>query len=123
MEEKTTSKQTGELIISEDVIAKIAGVAAGDVAGVAGIVPIPADLKSVLRRGKAARAVRVSSVDSAMTIDIALSLLQGAKVSEVCPLVQKAVKNAVQNMVGRPVARVNVIVADAAPGEEPRAED
>lgn len=112
MERKNTIKQTGELVISEDVIAKIAGVAARDVYGVADLVSIPTDIKSVLKRDRAAKAVRVSSLDSAMTIDIAITVTGGIKVNEICQQVQKAVKNAVQNMIGRPVAKVNVIVAD-----------
>ena len=99
-------------MVSEDVIAKIAGVAAREVSGVADLVAIPADIKAIVKRGREAKAVRVSSMDSAMTIDIAIAVSSDVKLNEVCLHVQTAVKNAVQSMVGRPVARVNVIVDD-----------
>ena len=99
-------------MVSEDVIAKIAGVAARDVNGVAGMVNIPSDIKSVIKRDRSVKAIRVTNMESAMTIDIAVAVKPGVPVQEICLNVQKAVKNAVQNMVGRPVARVNVIVDD-----------
>ena len=112
MDQKDMKKQNGSLVISEDVIAKIAGVAARDVRGVADLVAIPSDIKSIIKRGREAKAVRVSSMDSAMVIDVAIAVDTAVKLNEVCANVQKSVKTSVQNMVGRPVARVNVIVDD-----------
>ncbi len=112
MDQQQTNQRNGELVISEEVVAKVAGVAAQDVAGVAGLVNIPSDIKSVIKRDRSVRAIRVSSMESAMTIDIAIAVKAGFKLDELCLNVQKAVKSAVQNMVGRPVAKVNVIVDD-----------
>jgi uncharacterized alkaline shock family protein YloU len=118
MDQKNMRKQNGSLVISEDVIAKIAGVAARDVRGVADLVTIPSDIKSIVKRTREAKAVRVSGMDSAMVIDIAIAVDAQVKLNEVCTNVQKAVKTAVQNMVGRPVARVNVIVDAVVTKEE-----
>ena len=118
MDRKGMKKMTGELVISEDVIAKIAGVAAKDVNGVAKLVPIPTDIRALVRKDHAAKAVRVSSMDSAMTIDIAIAAQSNVKLTELCENVQKAVKASVQNMLNRPVARVNVIVDDVVIPEE-----
>ena len=112
MDRKGAKKMTGELAVSEDVIAKIAGVAAKDVAGVAKLVALPTDIRALVRKDRAAKAVRVSSMDSAMTIDIAIAAQSTVKLTELCENVQKAVKAAVQNMLNRPVAKVNVIVSD-----------
>jgi uncharacterized alkaline shock family protein YloU len=51
-------------------------------------------------------------MDSTMVIDVAIAVDTQVKLNEVCANVQKSVKTSVQNMVGRPVARVNVIVDD-----------
>ncbi len=118
MEQKRIKKHTGGLVVSEDVIAKIAGVAARDVYGVADLVAIPSDIKSVIKRGPEAKAIRVSAMESAMCIDIAISVIVGVKLNEICSKVQKAVKASVQNMVGRPVARVNVLVTDVVDRQE-----
>ena len=118
MDQTRIKKHTGGLVVSEDVIAKIAGVAARDVYGVADLVAIPSDIKTFVKRGSEARAGRVSAMDSAMTIDIAISVIAGVKLNELCSKVQKAVKTSVQNMIGRPVARVNVMVIDVVAGQE-----
>ena len=112
MDRKGTKRMTGELAISEDVIAKIAGVAAKDVAGVAKLVALPTDIRALVRKDRAAKAVSVSSMDSAMTINIAIAAQADVKLTDVCENVQKAVKASVQNMLNRPVAKVNVIVND-----------
>jgi uncharacterized alkaline shock family protein YloU len=112
MDRKGTKRMTGELAISEDVIAKIAGVAAKDVAGVAKLVSLPTDIRALVRKDRAAKAVSVSSMDSAMTINIAIAAKADVKLTDVCENVQKAVKASVQNMLNRPVAKVNVIVND-----------
>ncbi len=118
MDQKQIKRNTGGLVVSEDVIAKIAGVAALEVRGVADLSVIPSDIKSLLKRGREAKAVRVRALDSAMTIDVAVSVSQNAKLNDVCANVQKAVKTSVQNMVGRPVAKVNVMVNDVVTEEE-----
>ncbi len=112
MNRKGTHKMTGELVISEDVIAKIAGVAAKDVPGVAKLVPLPTDIRALIRKDHSAKAVRVNAMDSAMIIDIAIAVNTDVKLVKVCEEVQNEVKAAVQNMLNRPVAKVNVIVDD-----------
>ncbi|MBR4869131.1 MAG: Asp23/Gls24 family envelope stress response protein [Clostridia bacterium] len=118
MDQTRIKKHTGGLVVSEDVIAKIAGVAARDVYGVADLVAIPSDIKTLVKRGAEARAIRVNAMDSAMSIDIAISVIAGVKLNELCSKVQKAVKSSVQNMIGRPVARVNVMVIDVVSPQE-----
>jgi len=114
MNPKSTNKQTAGLVVSENVIAKIAGVAALEVRGVANLTPITSDFKGIAKRSLEAKAVRVKSLDSAMVIDIAIIVAPVVKLSEVCKNVQRSVKTSVQNMVGRPVARVNVLVKNIA---------
>ena len=104
-------KKAGELIVSEEVIAKIAAVAAKDVPGVAGLAVRMPSLRAIVH-DHSAKAVRVSSLDGAMTITIYLCLKAGVRIPDVCDAVQKSVKNSVQNMTGRPVAKVVIIVDD-----------
>ena len=78
---------SSEYVISEEVLATIAANAAKDVEGVARLGSRPADL---------------------------IDLVHTAKIQEVCRNVQTAVKEAIQNMTGRVVTRVDVSVTGIA---------
>ena len=84
-------KKTNNVVISEDVIAKVASIAACDVAGVA---------------------VTINIMGKSAIIDIYVKLNEGFKVQNVAEDVQKAVKEQVQNMTGTVVTKVNVHVCD-----------
>ena len=112
----------GGLVISEDVIAKIAGTAAMDIKGVASLVARPSNVRGFVRREQELGAVRVTAGDLELTIDLHLRLQSGARIPDVSEAVQQAVKENVQNMTGKAVSRVNVHIEDiqlaaAAPGK------
>ncbi len=114
-----TTKTVGDLVLSEEVVAKIASVAAKDVPGVRGVVAAPADIKGLLRKARSIPAVKVTNMENAMTIDISLRLAPGARIPDVAQAVQNGVKNAVQSMTGRVVGKVNVTIQDIDLSEEP----
>ena len=114
-----TTKTVGDLVISEEVIAKIASVAAKDVPGVRDVVAAPADIKGFIRKARSVPAVKVTNLENAMTIDISLRLATGARIPDVAPAVQSGVKNAVQSMTGRVVSKVNVTIQDIDLSEGP----
>ena len=102
----------GGLVISEEVIAKIAAAAALDIEGVAGLTARLSDIQGLIGKDDAAKAVRVLSSDHEIKIELYLSFKLGARIREVSDLVQRAVKDNVQNMTGRVVDTVNIHVAD-----------
>lgn len=102
------SKGTGNVVISEEVVAKIAATAALDVAGVAGVVSKTQDIKSIVKSQKVLNSVNVTTRDGQFIIDIYVKLKEGIRVAEVAPKVQEAVKDSVQNMTGSVVSKVNV---------------
>lgn len=106
------NKAVGGLIITEDVIAKMASVAAQEVDGVAGLVKKPSDIKSVFSKGAEAKAVRVTIKDSIINIEIHISVKENHKVTTIAEAVQKNVKTTVQNMTGSAVTRVDVFIED-----------
>ncbi len=112
MSNPNTVKQQSSLIVSEEVVCKIAGVAAKDVEGVSGLASKPVDVKGLFRRKNPSKSVFIAVSNGAMIIDIYVSLAAGAKIPEVCANVQESVKSAVQNITGKPVAKVNVTVCD-----------
>ncbi len=111
--EITSSNEKGSVIISEDVLASIATNAAKDVDGVSSFSNRPVDVVSTIKSGslKVMSPVRIHQNGDDITINIYLNLEPNKKIRTVAQSVQSGVKEAVQNMTGRLVSKVNVIVA------------
>ena len=92
----------GELIISDEVLSSIAVNAAKDVDGV-----------NTIKQGslKVMSPVRIKQENDSFTISIYINIAPGKKFQTVATQVQSAVKESVQNMTGKLVTKVNVIVA------------
>ncbi|OJU13872.1 MAG: hypothetical protein BGN88_01710 [Clostridiales bacterium 43-6] len=102
----------GNVLISDDVIAKIAATAALDVDGVAGIIAKPSDLRKFVNKENSSKSVSVINNETGISIDIYLKLKTGIRIQDVALTVQGVIKEAVQNMTGRVVTKVNVNFAD-----------
>lgn len=98
------------VVLSEEVVAKIVSLAALDVDGVCAMVDTP-DLKKMFQPGST-KSVRVKRNDGSMIIDLYIKLKMGIKIDSVCEKVQQSVKKAVQNMTSSAVTQVNVHVMD-----------
>lgn len=105
---------TGSLKISRDVIASIAGTAAKEINGVADLATFTTNIKGWLMKKQPAKSVMINFNDDVATIDINVVLKEGAKIPEVSERIQTAVKEAVQNMTGITVSRVNICVVGIA---------
>ncbi|MDR2647209.1 MAG: Asp23/Gls24 family envelope stress response protein, partial [Oscillospiraceae bacterium] len=88
----------------------IAVTAAKEVEGVGRLVPRAADITRALHANDALKFVKISG-SGEMVLHIALCIAPGARIANVAAGVQAAVKNAVQNMTGRTVSRVNITIA------------
>ena len=114
METKEFRPAEGSCIISEDVIASIAGTAAADIAGVASLAVRPTDLRGIIATA-ASKSVKVLNTEHETVLDVYVNLWEGVKIQEAAAQVQQSVKTAVQAMTGKPVTRVNVHVQGMAP--------
>lgn len=113
----------GSLKISEDVISKIAETAAIEVEGVASMANVQLSIKSVINKYTGtAKSINITVNDDVAVIDVYVILKHGAKIQTVATAIQEGVKNAVQNMTGLTVAKVNVNVAGILIEEETTAE-
>lgn len=103
----------GDLIISEEALYAIATNAAKDVEGVTGFSNRPADVVSTIKKGslKVMSPVRIIQDGDNLDISIYVNISSGKKIQPVAEEVQKVVKEAVQNMTGKFVSKVNVIIA------------
>ena len=111
--EVTSSNEKGNLVISEDVISSIAVNAAKDVEGVSSFSNRPVDVFSTIKNGslKVMSPVRVNQSGEDISVSIYLNIEPNKKIKEVAQNVQQNVKEAIQNMTGRLVSKVNVVIA------------
>ncbi len=110
--DKKIQKTGGNLKISNDVIVKIAVMAASEISGVAleGR-NLACASKSVPFAKNFTSPIKVKINGESVEIDIKIIVIQGFKAINVAGAVQNSVKSAVQNMTGIAVSKVNVKIA------------
>lgn len=102
----------GEIIIADEVIAVIAGLAAMEVEGVASMAGnATKELISKIGIKTLSKGVTVDVIDKVATVDMTLNLKYGYNIMEVSGKVQEKTKVAIENMTGLTVADVNIRVA------------
>ena len=102
----------GEIIIADEVIAVITGLAAMEVDGVASLAGnATRELISKIGIKTLSKGVKVDVLEDVVTIEAALNLKYGVNIKTVSEKVQEKVKVAVENMTGLKVADVNIRVA------------
>lgn len=120
------SKQTpqGGVIISEEVVSSIVTNAAKDVNGVTGFSNKPDDVVSTIKKGslKVMSPVRVFQDGDDLDISVYINIASGIKIQPVAEEVQRVVKEDVQNMTGKLVSKVNVIIVSVE-DHEPESSD
>ena len=103
------TEERGSINISEEVLAIIAGGAALDIDGVAGLYSTPGrDIAELLGKKNLARGVKIRVEDKLITADIYIMAAYGSAVNEVGEAVQKAVATALESTTGLTVESVNV---------------
>ncbi|GGA33251.1 hypothetical protein GCM10007416_02440 [Kroppenstedtia guangzhouensis] len=107
------STHYGEVEVSNEVIATIAGVAAMDCYGLVGMASrsqLKDGIAELLGRENLSKGVEVREDQGQMEIDMHIIVGYGTKISEVAHNVQSKVKYTLDQMVGLKVSRVNVFV-------------
>lgn len=105
--------EEGSVKISNDVVAIIAGVAAGKIDGVVGMnTGITGGITEMLGMKNLAKGIKVEVNKNEANIDMFITVEYGVKLSEVGQNVQKNVKDTVENMTGLKVLSVNVNIQD-----------
>ena len=106
------------LAINNDVIARMAEMAALEIPGVAGMGVRPASLKALLSKKGNTKSVSVNTEHGIINITIYIKVCEDKKVNEVAEKVQLGVKEKLQGMTGSAVTRVNVVISDVLFAEE-----
>lgn len=105
------NKDYGQIKISEDVIATISGMAAGEIEGVAAMSgSITGNLTEILGKKNLSKGVKVVVNEDEVFIDLFLLIEYGIVIPDVAWKIQENVKNTVETMTGLKVTEVNVHV-------------
>lgn len=106
------SKDVGAVHIADEVIAIIAGMAAMEVEGVAGMVGnFTGGLVELLGRKNLSKGVIVTVGEGFVTLELSIIVEYGSSLVEVTRNTQEKVKSAVETMTGLEVNEVNIKVA------------
>ena len=102
--------KAGVVSISDDVMALIAGTAALEADGVAGLIGYyPGNSHKAVRK-QMSKGVTVAIKDGVAKANLAITARFGAKLCDVAKDVQRRVKMEIENMTGLALAEVNVTV-------------
>lgn len=101
----------GEIRIANEVVSIVAGLAATEVEGVAGMSGgVVGGIAEMLGRKNLSKGVRVEVGESQAAIDLFVVIEYGSRIPDVAQRIQENVKSAIETMTGLRVVRVNVNV-------------
>lgn len=108
--EESTDAEVGNVKISVDVVSTIAGIAASQISGVAGMYLSFAGgiAEKFGAKKNASKGVKVEMTDGSVRIDIYIVVDYGVRIPELAWEIQENVKNNVETMTGLEVEKVNI---------------
>ncbi|MGE5507108.1 MAG: Asp23/Gls24 family envelope stress response protein [Chitinophagales bacterium] len=109
--ERESRTETGTIRIANEVVGIIAGLAATEVSGVAGMSGgLAGGITEILGRKNLSKGVKVEVGEKEAAIDLFIIVEYGMVIPEVAWKVQENVKRAIESMTGLSVIEVNVHV-------------
>ena len=110
-----TENSNGVIVIQNDVLAKIAGMAATRCYGVVGMVSRKGSngLVSLLMGESITKGVNISTENDRITIDLHIMVEYGVNISVICESIINNVKYSIESMTGCKVGKINVNVESA----------
>lgn len=106
-----TENDVGAIKIANEVVGIIAGLAATEVEGVAGMSGgLAGGIAEMLGRKNLSKGVRVEVGETEAAIDLYVIMHYGVKIPDVSWEIQESVKQAIESMTGLDVVEVNVHV-------------
>lgn len=119
-----SANETGSIKIADEVVAIIAGLAATEVKGVAGMSGgIVGGITEFVGKKNPTKGVKVEVGEKEAAADLYVITEFGARIPEVAHQIQKNVKKAIESMTGLEVIEINVHVQGVAIPQETRDEE
>lgn len=114
----------GSIRISDEVVKVIAGLAATEIKGVAGMSGgLVGGIAEMLGRKNLSKGIKVEVGEKEAAVDVFVIMEYGIRVPDVAAQIQEAVKSAIERMTGLEVVEVNVNVQGVAFTSEGREEE
>ena len=123
-EKKGINNALGTIRIADEVVSIIAGLAATEVEGVAGMSGgIAGGIAEILGRKNFSKGVKVEVGAKEAAIDLYIIVKYGVRIPDIALNVQEAVKAAIENMTGLSTVEVNVHVQGVGFPEDVKTEE
>ena len=123
-EKKGINNELGTIRIADEVVSIIAGLAATEVEGVAGMSGgIAGGIAEILGRKNFSKGVKVEVGEKEAAIDLYILVKYGVRIPDIALNVQEAVKTAIENMTGLSTVEVNVHVQGVGFPEDVKTEE
>ena len=123
-EKKGINNALGTIRIADEVVSIIAGLAAKEVEGVAGMSGgIAGGIAEILGRKNFSKGVKVEVGEKEAAIDLYIIVKYGVRIPDIALNVQEAVKAAIENMTGLSTVEVNVHVQGVGFPEDVKTEE
>lgn len=108
--ERSERSEFGELRIANEVVGVIAGLAATEIEGVAGMSGgiLAGGIAELLGRKNLAKGVKVELGEEQVAVDLFVVVEYGVRIPDVAWKIQENVKRAIEGMTGLEVVEVNV---------------
>ena len=124
MPEKKERTELGDIRIANEVVGVIAGLAATDVDGVAGMSGgIAGGIAELLGRKNLSKGVKVEVGEEQAAVDLFVVVEYGVRIPDIAYHIQENVKRAIETMTGLEVVEVNVHIQGVHFPSEDRSEE
>lgn len=121
---KTTNNALGTIKIADEVVSVVAGLAATEVEGIAGMSGgIAGGIAEILGRKNFSKGVKVEVGEKEAAVDLYIIVKYGVRIPDVALEVQEKVKAAIESMTGLTAVEVNVHVQGVGFPEEKEEEE
>jgi uncharacterized alkaline shock family protein YloU len=108
---KQDPRAPGSTTIAPGVLITIARLTSLEIPGVSGMASVPGGVNRLFRKGSG-EGVRIEIENGAVSIDLFLCLSHGVNVRELSKQVQSEVAQAIEQMVGMDVTRIDVHIEE-----------
>lgn len=124
-DEKDIVSNAGNINISEEVIAVVAGVAASEIKGVAGMgSSLTSGIGEFFGKKSQSKGIKIEMTEKDVKISVPIAVFHGCKIPDVAWEVQEKIKHEVENMTGLSVISVDIYVnAIVLPKEDTKTEE
>lgn len=122
--EKTDHSDVGSIRIADEVVGVIAGLAATEIAGIAGMsAGLVGGIAEMLGKKNLSKGVKVEVGEREAAVDLYVIVEYGVRIPDVALRVQENVKRAIESMTGLDVVEVNIHIQGVGFSDEGKDED